>query len=99
MATTTPTVGTDYTFTTYERVDFCTRPRHINNAYVFPRTATDFAPCDWTCYACHGTNKGTASVERVEKVARIDVFADNSTEVVTATGRRITHVAPHGDAC
>jgi hypothetical protein len=96
---TAPAAGTDYAFTTYAKVDFCTRPRRVNNAYVIPRSASDFKPCDWTCWLCHGNNTGTASVTTTEKVARVDFFADNSVEVVSVTGRRATHVSPNGDAC
>ena len=91
--------GDNYTFTTYARVDFCTRPRRTDTGYVIPRSASDFPPCKWTCWHCHGTNTGTVSVDLVEQIARVEWFADNSIEVVSVTGRRATHVAPHGDAC
>lgn len=103
-----PTAGDDYTFETYEGVDFCTAPRRMpvkrldgsqGYGYVFPRTAEDFPRCDWTCYRCHGQNTGLTTVKTVEKVDRVIHFADNSIEVFSVTGRRAVHVAPSGDAC
>lgn len=99
MTTTLPAAGDTITFATYKRVDFCTRPRRVDGAYVIPRSATDFPPCGWTCWLCHGNNTGTASVEHTDTIDHLERWADNSTEAVTVTGHRVTLVAPHGDAC